>query len=184
MRHFPEMTHEQARKVLEPQMWVRPDNYVGKNWNGWAVIVGRHRDSDLLSNHNYESIMEVLHCSAIDDDAWQVISVNHWAVGWIESIAVKVDNEYAACMAAQIFQQLQSYPIWDEDGYLQAEEQAVADLWSNLSVTQRKWHLKGLSLTEEQLDELTSIDDYYLFTDRLSPYDDSGHILDRLRSSL
>lgn len=109
-----------------PCPWTHPSNYIGQTWEGWLVFIGRNRDSDLLTNHNFETALERLEEVNADhptEDTRTVLSVreNHWAVGWVEWIAIYPSNTRAVALANEIAAKLDAYPILDEDRYSEKE---------------------------------------------------------------
>ena len=75
--------------------WTRPQCYVGATWEDYFQSgVGQSRDSDALERANFDAMKAAL--AAIPTPAdwphdfapWQVVSENHWAVGWVEWIAI------------------------------------------------------------------------------------------------
>ena len=124
-----------------PTPWVRPSNYIGASWPDHLVFLGRNRDSDLLTNHNFETAYErVLAASSFeadDDRSPSIVSESHWACGWIEWIAIHKDDAQALALANEIADHLDTYPILDEDRYSDREFQEIYDLWHNMSVRDR-----------------------------------------------
>lgn len=134
-----------TRNRYMPVPWVRPSNYIGATWEGWLVFLGRNRDSDLLTNHNFETALAALEaCEATQhsqetEDAGTVLKVseNHWAVGWVEWIAIHPSNEAAVKLAEDLATRLDSYPILDEDCFSEKEHDAASEVWDNLSIRER-----------------------------------------------
>jgi len=124
--------HAQQRKVAERVSaatgWGLPD--------GWAIgPVGRHRDSDVLQESNFSVACQDLHRDAgpergpydDDDDAtgtWEVVRFGHWAVGWVEEIAYRIDGP-AATAACRIAGQLEVSAVLDEMDYSEREYEAA-----------------------------------------------------------
>lgn len=117
-------------------LWKKADNHRGVNWWGWYVFpIGRNRDSDILENSNFEAALEKL--TALpevlveppdrylgrgvpkDEKVDSVICVNnnHWAVGWIEWIAIHPRNRAAVRLADELIDRYNSYPVLDECHY-------------------------------------------------------------------
>lgn len=125
-----------------PRPWIRPNCYVGQTWEGWLVFLGRNRDSDLLTNHNFETALERLEEVNADhptEDTRTVFAVreSHWAVGWVEWIAIHPSNTRAVALANEMADDLDGYPILDEDRYSEKEWEAVYESWASLSVRDR-----------------------------------------------
>ena len=133
--------------------WTRPECYAGATWEGWLVFLGRNRDSDLLSNHNFDTAFERLSGvnSELPDDGtpWvdrdgvisgntvEIVRESHWAVGWIEWIAIHPSNTQAVAMAEEMARDLDAYPVLDEDRWSEKEHDAVEESWAALSVQDR-----------------------------------------------
>lgn len=125
-----------------PRPWIRPNCYVGQTWEGWLVFLGRTRDSDLLTSHNFETALERLEEVNADhptEDTRTVFAVSesHWAVGWVEWIAIHPSNTRAVALANELADDLDGYPILDEDRYSDKEWEAASESWASLSVRDR-----------------------------------------------
>lgn len=125
-----------------PRPWIRPNCYVGQTWEGWLIFLGRSRDSDLLTNHNFETALARLDEVDADhptEDTRTVLAVreNHWAVGWVEWIAIHPSNTRAVALANEIADDLDNYPILDEDRYSEKEWESAGESWASLSVRDR-----------------------------------------------
>lgn len=115
--------------------WTEPDSYMGPQHWGYVGVYGRHRDSDLLTNANYEAIHDALKevCKdgayatrnedgTIDEYAWlEVVGARHWAVGWVESIMVHWTWVEALDKAAEIKACLEEYAVFDDSAYSEAD---------------------------------------------------------------
>ena len=125
-----------------PRAWVRPACYVGQTWEGWLVFLGRNRDSDLLTNHNFETALvrlEEVNADHPTEDTRTVFAVseNHWAVGWVEWIAIHPSNTRAVALANEMADDLDGYPILDEDRYSEKEWESACESWASMSVRDR-----------------------------------------------
>lgn len=135
--------------------YERPSNYCGATWYGYYSIVGRHRDSDVLSNSNWDCWVAWLtkllgpegrvigeEKSEQDDYfpkdgrerdeifAWIICRESHWAVGWIEVIRVhsSVDPE-ALRQIDEKLHDLDGYPVFDEEHWSNAEMEEYHNCW-------------------------------------------------------
>lgn len=129
-------------------LWTKPSCYVGAEWPDWYSVVGHHRDSDLLTESNWECWIEFLKellgdeseieyeggfCSnATAKPGWIVVRENHWAVGWVEWIGVHKD------VASEILQgiedklhDLDGYPVFDEQHWSNKERSEYELCWSH-----------------------------------------------------
>ena len=78
--------------------WEMPEYYMGGSLIGWYSVIGRHRDSDILAESNFHTVLTELQrlepWPEVEDndgnmvDAVQVHNFGHWAVGWVESIYI------------------------------------------------------------------------------------------------
>ena len=123
----------EASAILAPHRWTRPSSYYGAIWPEYYVIGGRHRDSDVLEQSNFEVTKQRLAPWAdteinASDFAWTTAAANHWAVGWVEHIYVHEDapTELLAA-AADIITQVADYPVLDEEDYSRREMEAAED---------------------------------------------------------
>ncbi len=107
-------------KHLKP--WTMPANYIGECWPAtYSAGVGQSRDSDALQRSNFACALEALGGTS---ETVQVVRENHWAVGWVEWIAIHQDDEIALKIADALQERLEEYPILDEDhmGMLEQED--------------------------------------------------------------
>lgn len=115
--------------------WSLPKNYRGSHWEGYFVApVSRNRDSDCLVNSNWASQWaELSACRAdvpdADESSPVVVSENHWAVGWVEWIAIHESNEAALRAADRIAERLESYPVLDEQDWYEKEQAEAEQVW-------------------------------------------------------
>ena len=105
------------------KLWQRSDNYLGEEYNDYYVVLGRNRDSDILTNSNFDIALERLGGEC--DDKVRVIRNGHWACGWIEFIAVHKDDLKHVTIAQQIVNDIEKYPVLDDDDYYKRECEAI-----------------------------------------------------------
>ena len=120
---------------------MKASNYAGKTWEGWLTFMGHHRDSDLLTNHNFDAALKELKALpqfiVEGEVAVEVVMEGHWAVGWIEYIRIHPSNEAAVKLATEMAEQLDDYPILDEDGYSTLECEETCKAWEEMSLRER-----------------------------------------------
>ena len=126
--------------------WKHPSNYVGATWEGWfSSGFGRSRDSDALEESNFQVASAELLKLAEDaprtdvsaelleqlDDCLsvQIVRENHWAVGWIEWIAIHASNAAALDLARELCERANDYPILDEDHFSRLESEQADEVW-------------------------------------------------------
>ena len=61
--------------------WQRANNYMGEDFSAYLVLLGRHRDSPILDNVNFDAALELL---GGESKTVLVERSSHWAVGWVE----------------------------------------------------------------------------------------------------
>lgn len=100
---------------------------IGKTW---GFTFAKHRDSGLLEQSNYEVIKKDLE-ERFSEDV-QSEHFGHWAVGWIDELAVRMLDKKgkitAAGMAALEWQEkLADYPVADEEDYSERQTEATIE---------------------------------------------------------
>lgn len=120
--------------MFEPKhlkRWTMPECYFGEVWpNYYSAGVGQTRDSDALERSNFVVMLRVL---GGESDTVIVVRERHWAVGWVEWIAIHQDDKMALKIADQQIARLEAYPILDEDHFSDLEWNEAADYWDSLS---------------------------------------------------
>lgn len=118
--------------------WTRASNYIGTDWTGWLVFLSRHRDSGDLENSNFEAglaiVKKVASIQPVDDDdsaSVQVVSENHWAVGWVEWIAIHPSDLGAVKAAEEVLARLEGYPVLDDEDHSRREWDSAQEIWRN-----------------------------------------------------
>ena len=118
--------------------WTRPQRYVGATWEDYFQSgVGQSRDSDALERANFDAMRAAL--AAIPTPAdwphdfapWQVVSENHWAVGWVEWIAIHESAMDHLLRASEISQALENYSVVDESLFSEYEQSDANEIWRN-----------------------------------------------------
>lgn len=98
------------------------DNY--SNYGGstehkdMLVLLGRNRDSAVLTNCNFDIALEML---GGESGAVQVHRFNHWAVGWVELILIDSTDKEKVKIAEDIECSLADYPVLDDSAFSEAE---------------------------------------------------------------
>lgn len=114
-------------KYLEK--WTMPDSYMGASWyDYYSAGVGQHRDCDALLRSNFESMLKKL---GGESETIIVVRESHWAVGWVEWIAIHSTDEKALNTANEIMARLEDYPIIDEDHFSETEMNEANEVWAN-----------------------------------------------------
>lgn len=118
---------ETLNKVaMSPTGWDSRENYIGStNFNGWYVVLGRNRDSDTLSESNWEAALEML---GGESRSVQIFRFGHWACGWIEYLCVRGPH-YA--QGLEIEKKLEGYPVLDDDDFSEREASEWQQGWED-----------------------------------------------------
>jgi len=99
--------------------------YIGKRWDDYYIIYTHHRDSGIVDESNWRSIIKHLDGKNIK---YENVRFSHWCVGWIEELLVKDDDADAIEAGEDIQKQLAKYPIFNEDDYSELESEEVNKL--------------------------------------------------------
>jgi hypothetical protein len=133
------MNKQEAIEVLEPLKWSpdkigtafdSADNFLGEHAQGY-IIMAQHRDSDSLSRSNWQVAMKMF------PDA-EVVRYGHWLVGWTEQLVLPLDApDDVLIKAAQMREDLDDYPVLDDDHWSTLEYEEACDYWDSLSMCER-----------------------------------------------
>ena len=109
--------------------WRLPAHYFGETWpDYYSAGVGQSRDSDCLEQSNFAVMLERL---GGESETVIVVRESHWAVGWVEWIAIHEGDQRALQIADELQAKLQSYPVLDEDDFCQRGNDAAGEVWLN-----------------------------------------------------
>lgn len=107
--------------------WTMPDHYFGAVWpDYYRAPCSRTRDSDDLTESNFAQCLARL---GGESDTIAIVRERHWAVGWVEWIAIHQDNEKALREADDIAQALDDYPVLNEDDWSAREHESANAVW-------------------------------------------------------
>ena len=117
--------------------WTMPGSYVGATWDDYYVApVGRSRDSSCLEESNWSAQSAVLNPAEIDDAPEGFVPASpvsiresHWAVGWVEWVAIHETNEAALRAADKLAERLNGYPVLDEEDWSNREHAEAETVW-------------------------------------------------------
>lgn len=136
-------------KHLEPTKWVQPDSYAGHSPVGDYIIYSRNRDSSICENVNYKLILADLSklnekLQREEDEPFVYdFRAKHWACGWVEYIIVCKDSpSEILTLASEIICALESYPIYNDDKYSEAQAEVIYENWDNSSIQERIDYIK------------------------------------------
>lgn len=109
--------------------WTMPDHYFGEVWPAYySSGVGQSRDSDALERSNFFCMLREL---GGETETVQVVRESHWAVGWVEWIAIHQDDEKALQVADAIKGKLKDYPVVDESHWSEVEQEDANLTWKD-----------------------------------------------------
>lgn len=121
------MTTATAYEPALLRRWTMPDHYFGETWpNYYSAGVGRSRDSDCLEESNFHTMLALI---GGESDTVTVVRESHWAVGWVEWIAIHQDDTKALQAADEAKAGLEDYPVLNEDDWSERETKAANDVW-------------------------------------------------------
>ena len=152
--------------AANPSGWDSAKNYIGTPLDtlaNWSVVMTRNRDSDFLTQHNWDEAVALL---GGESEEVAIHRFGHWACGWWEALCVKGEKQEKG---QEIVEQLESYPILNEDTFSEKEYEAAQEYWAGLSVKER------VALCQEA--------DVNIFAARHEwiPQEDTGYIFERCR---
>lgn len=106
---------------------VVPDNF--------QLVMSRHRDSDLLTNCNWECALKQL---GGESDSLRIERIGHWAVGWLELMFVDSNNAELHAEAQELHDSLEDYPVLDDEAFSRAEEEEAQRVWTECYSTKER----------------------------------------------
>mgnify|MGYP005846331801 CR=1 FL=1 len=116
------------------ERWTFPDSYAGATWYDYYVFLGRHRESEILTNVNYELGLKAI---GGPSDTVHEVRESHWAVGWVEWIAIHESDTQALEKADEIVAALADYPVLDEEAYSQRQWDEMHRYWIRIQLAER-----------------------------------------------
>lgn len=101
----------------------------------WFIASAMHRDSDILTRSNFACIERALRTLPAvknwtgDEAPVQIERFSHWAVGWCDYLLVNPDCAAAVELGNKIEEDLENYPVFDEDHWSDLEMEEANDVW-------------------------------------------------------
>jgi len=133
--------------IARPSAFDSLDNYLGDvPTNEWHKVLTRSRDSDLLTESNWECALQRLGGESNDV---KVHRFGHWACGWWEALAVRAGTP-SYDEAVKIVDELDDYPCLDESDYSDKQSEEAQRIWSDCFNT--KDRIKYIKENREQFD--------------------------------
>ena len=121
-------------KPFNLKLWERTDSYGGESFPDYYVFLGRHRDSDCLTESNFFTVLARL---GGDSETVQVNRFGHWAVGWTEAIFIHKSDSEALLLADAMAEKLADYPVLDESDFSEREWERATSLYEGQSLSGR-----------------------------------------------
>ena len=114
--------------VANPSGLDSLSNYIGETeFSDFEVLLTRSRDSDLLTESNFQTALEML---GGESESVVINRFGHWACGWWESLSVK-PNTPQYDIAKQIEANLADYPVLDDQDFYEKESEEAQSIWSS-----------------------------------------------------
>lgn len=128
-----------------PKPWTLPRNYSGGSWPEWFVFLSQNRDSDALERSNFTCALAAVQRASStvgghEDDqeiAPQPVRENHFAVGWVEWIAIHSADAGALAEAERLADKLDGYPVVNEDHLSTLEHNEAMEYWDAAPLHER-----------------------------------------------
>lgn len=131
--------------------WTRPSNYAGCEWpDYYSAGVGRSRDSQPLERANFDAMLKALggernHPDIEDPNdegaalsLVRIIRENHWAVGWVEWIAIHESQVETLAVANRLMEKMEDYPVIDENLFSEYENTEANEVWRDCYRTKER----------------------------------------------
>ena len=140
--------------------WQSAPNYLGKEYSDYYIVLNRTRDSNSLEESNFETALSML---GGESETVIIIHSGHWAVGWIEFLAIHESDKEKLKLGETILQKLNDYPILNEEDYSNRQWEKAKYFYNNLSPEWR-WkdylHKEGISIFASRHDLYTLLQKY------------------------
>lgn len=139
--------------------WKHPECYLGATWEGWySAGFGQSRDSDALEASNFQVAYDTLRPLDTEHDeetTVRIVREGHWAVGWVEWIAIHGSNTAALDAARELCKRANDYPVLNEEDWSRREDEECEELWSKcFSPSERLDYLRRHSYTAQSLSDV------------------------------
>ena len=154
------MEHLKNLKALT--RWTMPDSYCGAEWPEYFVFLSQTRDSDALTRSNFECGLEVL---GGESETIHVVREGHWAVGWVEWIAIHESYAKAILKADELLCKLSDYPVLNESHFSELEHSEAENQWQQMPIKYRVELCQdaGISIFAARHDWIPQCDNGYIY---------------------
>jgi hypothetical protein len=109
------------------------------------------RDSDILEESNFQVASEALLALSTalsvettdmpgrwdGEQSVRIVRENHWAIGWVEWIAIHSSNSEALTKARGLCESANDYPILDESHFSDLEYTRAMEFWDSSSLSSK-----------------------------------------------
>lgn len=117
-----------------------PAHYFGAHWpDYYGAGFGQSRDSECLEESNFATVRAKLAklpafvppAGDTDNEAESrfVVRESHWAVGWVEWIAIHESDEAALRLCDDLRESADDYPVLNEEDFSEREQEAANTIW-------------------------------------------------------
>lgn len=140
------------------ERWTLPSSYAGPSFDEYYIVIGQNRDSDILSQSNFESALNEL---GGETETVRVIRQGHWACGWIELLMIHESDIESLIKADKMMKDYDNYPVIDEQHYSDLEYETYSKYAEEDKESLGKFLTEVFSIPEE-LESDTEEIAYYL----------------------
>lgn len=126
------LEHLENLRALE--RWTMPDSYFGAEWPEYFVFLGQSRDSSALERSNFQCGLRAL---GGESETVIVVRERHWAVGWVEWVAIHESDAEAILKADEMRCALADYPVLDESHFSELEWDEAQTQWEMMPLKYR-----------------------------------------------
>jgi hypothetical protein len=116
----------QLYKEFRPSAWDSAGLGLPDQQNWLVAPVSRNRDSDVLSESNFQTFLDAL---GGESETVQVCRFGHWAAGWFEIILIDPADVDRVREAEGLEDALADYPVLSEDDLSERETEEADRVW-------------------------------------------------------
>lgn len=120
------MLYKNIDEMINALKFEGYQNYMGRQFFGTFSLIGKNRDSEYLSQSNYECILNELEKLGEEEKDFIIEASSHWACGWVEIIHIPIDAKKEILdFCLKTLNDLDDYPIFDESHFYELEHEEV-----------------------------------------------------------
>lgn len=123
---------EFAPTGMDPRGMGLPDR---QDW--WVAPCATNRDAKLITESNWESMLELLREATNENDGWEIHRFGHWGPGWIEIVLVDPERDFLIELLSEVEGALEGYPVLSDSDYSSREYEAMFETWEHMSLRDR-----------------------------------------------